>query len=179
MTLGWSREDSPVWDADKQRIIGGTPAGVFDLACSEGEALPGDWFAATDGDRVVGYGWLDVTWGGDAEVTFAVDPEQQGKGVGSWVVEQIEQEASSRGVNYVYNTVRDTHPRRDEVHDWLLVRGYQGNERDASLRKRVGLESAPRAAPAAPQPTTEMPADSRGPGHEEAGGYVDPEDHRY
>src|SRR5699024_5007607 len=84
-----------------------------------------------------GFGLLDTTWGGDAEITLAVDTECQGRGVGSFVMERLEQEARSRGINYVYNTVRDTHPQRDEVHDWLVVRGYWGNERDASLRKHV------------------------------------------
>jgi len=174
--LSWQREERPRWDGNKQRIIGGAPPGALDLDFAADSDLPGDWFAARRDGAVVGYGWLDSTWGGDIEILLAVDPEAQASGVGSFVLAQLEREAAERGTNYVYNTVRDTHPDRDAVHDWLLVRGYRGNERDAALRKRVGVvESAPAAAahrqPPAP---TAVP-----PGHEERGGYVDVEDHRY
>ena len=176
MDLSWQREERPRWDADKQRIIGGAPPGALDLDPPAGADLPGDWFAARRDGAVVGYGWLDSTWGGDTEILLAVDPAVQACGVGSFVLTQLEREAAQRGTNYVYNTVRDTHPDRDAVHDWLMVRGYRGNERDAALRKRVGrVESAPATAADRQAP---IPA-ARPPGHEESGGYVDVEDHRY
>jgi GNAT superfamily N-acetyltransferase len=180
MSLNWSHESQPRWDKDKQRIIGGAPAGALDISYSDGAELPGDWFAAVEGDQAVGYGWIDSTWGGDTEILLAVAPDAQGRGVGSFVMDRLEREAAQRGVNYVYNTVRDTHPDRDTVHDWLLVRGYRGNERDASLRKRVKLPETvdaakPVAAAAAPQPDeSALP-----PGREESGGYVDIENHQY
>ncbi len=31
MTLSWIREENPVWDKDKERVIGGAPAGALDL----------------------------------------------------------------------------------------------------------------------------------------------------
>ena len=40
--LSWIREESPVWDADKVRVIGGAPAGAFVLTFVDGESLPGD-----------------------------------------------------------------------------------------------------------------------------------------
>lgn len=180
MALSWSRESHPRWDSDKQRIIGGAPAGALDISYPDGAELPGDWFAATEGDHVVGYGWIDSTWGGDTEILLAVDPSAQGRGIGSFVMDQLEREAAQRGVNYVYNTVRETHPDRESVHDWLLVRGYRGNERDASLRKRVGLPedtvaARPTAAGGVPEPDqTVFP-----PGREESGGYVSVESHQY
>lgn len=180
MSLKWSRESRPRWDADKQRIIGGAPAGALDIGYPEGAELPGDWFAASDGDRVVGYGWMDSTWGGDTEILLAVDPDSQGKGIGSFVMGSLEQEAARRGVNYVYNTVRDSHPDRDAVHDWLMVRGYRGNERDASLRKHVATDDA---APA-PQQVAAAAASAEDqsafpPGREDSGGYVNIEQHQY
>jgi GNAT superfamily N-acetyltransferase len=178
MSLNWSHESHPRWDKDKQRIIGGAPVGALDISYPDGAELPGDWFAAAEGDQVVGYGWIDSTWGGDTEVLLAVDPDSQGRGVGSFVMDRLEREAALRGVNYVYNTVRDTHPDRDSVHDWLLVRGYRGNERDASLHKRVGVPEtvdAARPVAAAPQPDeAAFP-----PGREDSGGYVDIENHQY
>lgn len=175
MELTWRREERPRWDADKRRIIGGAAPGALDVDFPVDADLPGDWFAARRDGAVVGFGWLDSTWGGDTEILLAVAPEAQASGVGSFVLSQLEREAAERGTNYVYNTVRDSHPDRDAVYDWLMVRGYRGNERDAALRKRVGLvESAP--APAAQR--APVPA-SRPPGHEESGGYVDVEEHRY
>jgi len=176
--LTWHHEEHPAWDADKQRVIGGAPEGAFVLPFAEGDALPGEWWSARDGEHVVGYGRLDISWGGDAEVLLAVDPGSQGQGVGSFVLAGLEQEATARGINYVYNTIRE-HERRDLVHDWLVVRGFRGAV-DGDLRKRVGGTPAQpkRVAPAGAtyDPVT---AGDRGPGHEESGGYVDIDEHRY
>ncbi len=98
MTLTWVREDDPVWDADKQRVIGGAPEGTFVLSFSDGDALPGEWWSARDGEGlVVGYGRLDIGWGGDAEILLAVDPGRQQEGIGSFVLAGLEDEAGSRG----------------------------------------------------------------------------------
>lgn len=176
MSLSWSREPRPVWDEDKVRVIGGAPPGALDITHPEGEELLGDWFVASEDGRPVGYGWMDSTWGGDTEILCAVDPAEQAHGVGSFVMTHLESEAAQRGMNYVYNTVRESHPDREAVHDWLLVRGYRGNDRDESLRKRVTVGAPTETTPARePQPRlTAVP-----PGHEESGGYVDIEDHRY
>ncbi|MGO1166182.1 MAG: GNAT family N-acetyltransferase [Janibacter sp.] len=178
-SLTWEREERPVWGAEKARIVGSAPDGALALDFADGAELPGDWFVAKDGDTVVGLGFLDTTWGGDAEITLVVDADRQGKGVGSFVMDRLEQEARTRGINYVYNTVRDAHPSRDEVHDWLVVRGYWGNERDASLRKRVDEAAAEQASPATPSAPTQVPADSRSQGQEESGDYVNVESHRF
>ena len=192
--LTWTHEDSPTWDADKQRVVGSAPEGAFDLAYADGASLPGDWWAARTPDgAVLGYGWLDATWGGDAEILLAVDASSRQQGVGSFVIAQLEREAASRGLNYVYNTVRASHPERDELHDWLAVRGYRGSTADTTLRKRVGSDGSAETAPegassAEPAPSRATSAGStydpgregdRGPGHEESGGYVDVDDHRY
>jgi ribosomal protein S18 acetylase RimI-like enzyme len=203
--LTWQHEASPSWDADKRRVIGSAPAGVFDLHFREGQPLPGDWWVATAEGRVVGYGWLDATWGGDAEILLAVDATTRQQGVGSFVLSHLEDEAAARGLNYVYNTVRETHPGRDDLHDWLAVRGYRGGTSDTTLRKRVGADRQREAVgpdpsmvpPAASRPaaggaggdavpgaTGGTPYDpagegERAPGHEESGGYVDVDDHRY
>jgi len=189
--LTWTHEDSPTWDADKQRVIGSAPEGALDLSYADGDALPGDWWSACTSDgAVVGYGWLDATWGGDAEILLAVDAASQQQGVGSFVIDRLEHEAASRGLNYVYNTVRVSHPGRDDLHDWLAVRGYRGStggQGDTTLRKRVGsdVQRSPvrgDGSPAEPAPSRAYDpasAGDRAPGHEESGGYVDVDDHRY
>ena len=180
MELSWVKDDRPVWDDDKQRVIGGAPPGSLDLHHEAGSDLPGDWWAARDPeDRAVGFGWLDSTWGGDAEVLLAVDSSRQGQGVGTFILEHIEREAARKGINYVYNTVRSTHPDRDSVHDWLAVHGYQGASSDTALRKRVRDEDSAPAPARAPARSDATPLSARPPGHEETGGYVNVEDHQY
>jgi GNAT superfamily N-acetyltransferase len=178
--LSWERDDAPVWDVDKQRVIGGAPAGTFVIPFRAGDALPGEWFLARDGDEVVGYGRLDIGWGGDAEILLAVDPARQESGIGSFVLARLEDEATARGINYIYNTIRQ-HEGRELVHDWLVVRGFRG-DLDGDLRKRVGSTPAQPVRDPRPAPTTyDAGADAGGqaPGREEQGGYVDIDDHRY
>ena len=180
--LAWTREEHPVWDDDKLRVIGGAPDGAFVLPFAHGDDLPGDWWRVTDeAGAVVGYGRLDTTWGGDAEILMASDPAAQGEGVGSFVLERLEEEAESRGINYVHNTIRAEHPQRDLVHDWLVVRGFRGPV-DGDLRKRVGTTySTSSMTPHRPGETYVAAQDpaGQGPGHEDQGGYVNVEDHRY
>lgn len=180
MELSWVRDERPVWDADKERVIGGAPPGSLDLHHAPGTELTGDWWAACDPDgKVLGYGWLDSTWGGDAEVLLAVDPAVQRQGVGSFVLAHVEREAARQGINYVYNTVRSSHPQRDEVHDWLAVRGYRGSNDDTALRKRVRDEDEAPAPATTDTATATARLSARPPGHEESGGYVNIEDHQY
>jgi ribosomal protein S18 acetylase RimI-like enzyme len=140
MSLVWIEERPPVWDADKQRIIGGAPAGVFALGPFDlGDPLAGDWWRVEDEGRVVAYGWMDTVWG-DAEVLVAVDPTDQGRGVGAYVFDQLEREAAMRGLRYLHNVVRATHPDRDEVTAWLEQHGFKASS-DGLLRRRVKVPS--------------------------------------
>ena len=76
---------------------------------------------------MLGYGWMDVVWG-DAEVLLAVARDQRGRGVGSFVMEQLEREAFKRGLRYVTNVVRPTHPEKDRIVGWLEKRGFASGE---------------------------------------------------
>lgn len=181
--LVWVRDEDPVWDNDKRRIIGGAPDGAFVLPFREGDELPGEWWSAREGGAdgaVVGYGRLDISWGGDAEILLAVDRSAQQRGIGSFVLASLEAEAERRGINYVYNVIRD-HAQREYVHDWLVVRGFRGAI-DGDLRKRVVGSAEPdqegeiRQEPH-PEPASQQ--DARGPGQENQGGYVDVEEHQY
>lgn len=174
MTLMWNKQSAPIWDVDKQRIIGGAPDGAFDLDYVDGRPMAGEWWSVTDGDAVVGFGWLDIAWG-DAEILLATAPEAQNRGVGGFVLDRLEGEAARRGVNYVYNTIRSEHPQKEELRDWLESHGYSGGD-GGVLRKRVNRRAAEPVT--GPAPTFDSTVDM-GPGHEEAGGYVDPEQHRF
>lgn len=179
-TLRWTREEAPVWDADKARVIGGAPEGAFALGFAEGEELPGDWWAArSEEGAVVGYGRLDTTWGGDAEILLAVAPDRQERGVGTFILDRLEAAATDRGINYIHNRIRD-HSHRDVVHDWLVVRGFRGPV-DGDLRKRVGTTHATPTSHARTPEQYDVAADPTGqaPGREEQGGYVDVEGHQY
>jgi N-acetylglutamate synthase-like GNAT family acetyltransferase len=205
--LRWVHEDDPRWDADRERIFATVPEGVFVTASRRpGERLSSDWWRVERDGAVVGYGWLDDVWG-DAEVLLAVDAGERGAGVGGFVLRHLEEEAAARGLNYVLNVVRDTHPERASVTAWLERQGFTAAE-DGRLRKRVGgrdigqhQDGRPGATPATPpagdrqarylaereraagrpRPGIEPAAvgADRGPGEEESGGYVDPEQHRY
>jgi N-acetylglutamate synthase-like GNAT family acetyltransferase len=204
--LRWVKDDDPRWDADRERVFATIGTDVFPgLARQMGDQLPSDWWRVEDGGRVVAYGWLDDVWG-NAEILLAVDESARGTGAGAFALARLEDDAAARGLNYVVNVVRDTHPERTAVTDWFLAHGFTGTD-DGRLGKQVGDRSRDigqqqsgrpgtgRAEPpddgrrarydaerdrAAARPRVETPVGADlGPGHEESGGYVDPEQHRY
>ncbi|HEY2277225.1 MAG TPA: GNAT family N-acetyltransferase [Streptosporangiaceae bacterium] len=111
MGLHWSKEDTPRWDAGKQQMFGPAElASVGFTAPEPDEPMANEWWRVSDDDgTVLGYGWLDSEWG-DAEITFLVDPARRGAGVGAFIVNQLEAEAATRGLNYIYNVVPGSHP---------------------------------------------------------------------
>jgi N-acetylglutamate synthase-like GNAT family acetyltransferase len=135
-SLRWIHESPAYWDTAKVRIVGGAPAGVFDLRPpGEGELVPGDWWRVEDQGAVVGYGWLELTWG-DAEILLAVAPDRRGRGIGSFILENLENEAQTQGLNYLCNIVRPNHPEKMAVTRWLRERRFEEAE-DGYLRRRV------------------------------------------
>jgi len=128
----WISEGQPAhWDADKKRIVGSEAPGVFDSRYAdrrEGDVVPGRWWRCEEQDgKVIGYGWMDVVWG-DAEVLLAVSREARGRGVGSFLMEQLEREAFEHGMQYVTNVVRPTHPEKARIVAWLEKRGFHSGE---------------------------------------------------
>ena len=133
MALTWIREDTPRWDEPKRAIV------VGDLGLGElglGDLVPGEWFRAEDGGAIVGYGWMDCTWG-DAEVTIAVDSKRRRQGVGAFIVSSLAKEAAARGLNYLYNEVRPTHPDPAGLTRWLESQGFRPSG-DGLLKRFVG-----------------------------------------
>ena len=206
--LSWVKDDDPRWDTDRERVFATVGPEIFPgLTREVGARLPSDWWRVEDGGRVVGYAWLDDVWG-DAEILLAVEEAARGTGAGSFALARLEEEARARGLNYVLNVVRDTHPERTAVTAWFLAHGFAGTE-DGALRKQVRERSGDIGQHQAGRPGTgraELPDEGRrarytaerdrvsarprhddaavsgpdlGPGHEESGGYVDQEQHQY
>jgi len=205
----WVYERNPRWDADRERVFATVLEGVFRAATrTAGERLESDWWRVERDGRVVGYGWLDEVWG-DAEILLVVEQEARGSGVGGFMLQRLEQEAAARGLNYVVNVVRETHPQREQVTAWLLGHGFSGTD-DGRLRKQVGdrardigqkqdgrpgtglaplpderrqarcvVERERAASRTRPRDPESATTGDLGPGSEESGGYVDPEHHRY
>ena len=138
MGLRWSRETTPTWDGEKQRIVGGAPAGLFEALRSSapGAVLPGDWWRAERDGRVVGYGWMDVNWG-DAEILLAVDPAENRRGVGTFVLDRLDEEAARQGLRYLYNVVPEAHPDPHALAGWLERRGFRTSGEGWMLRRQV------------------------------------------
>lgn len=135
MTLEWIHETSPRWDTTKAAITDAAPKGALSVGpYPPGAPLSGEWWRVEDDGIIVAYGWMDTAWG-DAEMLLAVAPEHQGRGVGSYVIEQLSDEAAVRGLNYLMNVVRP-HPEGSRVFAWLQARGFV-NLGDGLLRRRA------------------------------------------
>jgi len=136
MGLEWIHENPAHWDASKAAIIGSVPDGVFDLGeYRPGDLVPGEWWRVETAGAVLGYGWMDCIWG-DAEILLAVDPNQRGRGVGTFVLDRLEAEAVERGLSYLLNEVRSTHPDGAGVTRWLVGRRFELFA-DGKLLRRV------------------------------------------
>jgi GNAT superfamily N-acetyltransferase len=127
MSFTWHK-DVPVWDANKERIVGNVEPGILDSRYSgvaEGAPVPCMWYRAeNEKGETVGYGWVDVVWG-DAEILLAIDKDYRGKGAGAFILDGLDKEARRMGLNYIYNVVRPSHPRGEEVTKWLTKQGFK------------------------------------------------------
>ena len=136
MALTWIAESPPRWDAGKERIVAAAPEGALKIArFSEGDPVPGEWWRVEDEGQLVGHGWMDTTWNG-AEILLAVDGAARGRGVGSFILEQLGRETAAKGLNYMFNVVQPEHPQREQVTRWLEQRGFEGSD-DGQLRRHV------------------------------------------
>jgi GNAT superfamily N-acetyltransferase len=141
MALHWVREDTPRWDAEKQKLFGPEElAAVGYEPPSPGSVIADEWWRVTDDEgAVVGYGWLDSAWG-DAEITFVVDRARRRAGIGAFIVDRLEAEAAERGLNYIYNVIPPSHPDPSGMTRWLTARGFAAGPGD--LRRRVPAAGA-------------------------------------
>ena len=135
--MNWIHENPPHWDERKTTIISDAPAGIFELANYLGSGLiPGEWWRVEDeSGSVLGYGWMDTTWG-DAEILLAVAPDARKRGVGSFILDHLEKEAATRGLRYLHNVVRPSHPDRERITRWLEQRRFAASS-EGVLRRLV------------------------------------------
>lgn len=142
MKFEWIAESPARWDAPKAEIVGGAAPGIFgEPGHADGDLVPSEWWHVEADGEIVGFGWMDVTWA-EAEILLAVAPAARGKGVGSFILDRLEDEARARGLQYLYNVVRPTHPDRDGVTRWLTARKFEAAHDDDRLVRRVG-QAAP------------------------------------
>ena len=143
MTLRWTKEDAPVWDAAKQAVFGPDGLAATGLVPpADGAPVADEWWQVTDDNgTVVGFGWLDSEWG-DAQITFLVAPARRGAGIGEFIVTRLEQEAARRGLNYIYNVVPGTHPDPAWMTGWLTGHGFALSA-SGDLRRRVRRAAQP------------------------------------
>jgi len=136
MVLHWTKENTPRWDADKQRLFGPEELAAVGITVPPpGTAIADEWWRVTDDEgTVAGYGWLDSEWG-DAEITFVVGRARRGAGIGGFIVDRLEDEAAERGLNYIYNVVPATHPDPAWMTRWLESHGFAPGHGD--LRRQV------------------------------------------
>ncbi len=142
MAFAWTKEDSPRWDVHKRRIFGPAEVAAVGLTPpADDAAIADEWWRATDeSSEVVGYGWLDSEWG-DAQISFLVAPGARGAGIGEFIVDRLEDEARSRGLNYIYNVVPGEHPDREWMTNWLIEKGFRDSGHD--LRRQVRAAATP------------------------------------
>jgi N-acetylglutamate synthase-like GNAT family acetyltransferase len=132
----WIRETPAHWDDAKARVLGDLAPALFGFGSpTSGDSLADEWWRAEQDGAVLGYGRLDDTWG-DAEILVLVDPGRRRSGVGAFILDRLEHEASSRHLNYIYNVVPDRHPDPETVTDWLVAQGFTPND-VGELRKKV------------------------------------------
>ena len=134
----WIKEKPAKWDAQKSTIIGGAPEGSLHIDdYEEGDLLSGEWWRVEDDGEIVGYGWMDLTWG-EGEILLAVHPDKQGKGIGTFIIDHLAQEASQHGLTYLYNVVLPSHPEHDKVAAWLKSRKFEASHDDDRLIRKLG-----------------------------------------
>lgn len=144
MGLSWIRENPATWDADKLRVIMGAPKGIFDERyghLSLGALVPGEWWRVERDGQTVGYGWLDAVWG-NAEVLLATADGAHRQGVGAFIVQHLDDEARSRGLNYLYNVISPSHPDADGLRLFLEAAGFVGTGSGRLFKRSTRLSES-------------------------------------
>jgi GNAT superfamily N-acetyltransferase len=133
----WIHENPPHWDETKAAIAAAAPAGSLRLPdYAIGDLVSGEWWRVEDGGEVLGYGWMDCTWG-DAEVLLVVDDASRRRGVGTFILDQLEREAARRGLHYLYNVIPEELPDREGLARWLENRRFEPDHGDRWVRRVI------------------------------------------
>ncbi|MCO4748202.1 MAG: GNAT family N-acetyltransferase [Proteobacteria bacterium] len=134
MSLTWTAEGLATWDAAKANIIADAPAGAFpDLdGIGDGDMLGAEWWRVESDGTTVGYGWLDASWGW-APILLAVKADQRKSGVGAFIIENLQNEARTRGLAYLFNVIPATHPDKEGVTAFLAAQGFEPAPSDPTM----------------------------------------------
>jgi len=138
VSTDWLPEPKPArFDDAKRAFFAQLPDGAVRVQPA-GELLPGTWWRLEHDGDVVGYGWMDVTWG-DAQILLAVHPERQREGLGAVILDHLEAEAHAAGLGYLFNTIPADHPDPEGARAFLTGHGFEASGLDGSLlRRKVG-----------------------------------------
>jgi len=131
----WYAEPKPArYDDAKRAFFARLPEGAVHVQPA-GELLPGTWWRLEDEGEVVGYGWMDVTWG-DAQILLAVHPDRQRRGLGGEILDHLEAEAHTSGLGYLFNTIPADHPDPEGARAFLEEQGFVASGLDGTLLRR-------------------------------------------
>ncbi|MFE4354013.1 GNAT family N-acetyltransferase [Peribacillus butanolivorans] len=119
------KEENPIWDIEKENIVGKVEGGTFNLDNLEvGTQLHQEWWKLIDdNDRVLGFGWINYE-NGDFEISLAVHKDYQGSGSGSIIIEGLESIAKEKGFNKTVAIVKKTNPNSLKMIKWLYQKKY-------------------------------------------------------
>lgn len=127
--MRWINELHAAWDGDKQRLIGDAPSGTFNgdyATLVQGSTAAGQWWRVDDSDRTVGYGCLRRRHDG-AELLLVTAAAERGRGVGDFILRQLAQEATDRGLERLFVHVSPRHPDARRLSNWLCHRGFRAS----------------------------------------------------
>lgn len=118
-------------------LLGSTDYSLADLEEEWRQLDPHDRFVVTDGAELVGYGTVEVR-PGHGQADGYVHPRHFGRGVGAFLVRELEQNLAGRGVTRVQNAALHADVR---AHELLDAQGYSEIRRFWQMR--IGLASEP------------------------------------
>lgn len=125
MLVSLVREENPVWTEHKQNLLNRYPERfVVDEHVRLGGPLTGIWLEVhVDGQRD-GYGWLtkpeDMP---GLEVQLCL--ENPGQGTGTHALRQLEEYATSMGVDVLSGVLRSGNEFREKLLTWLESTGFE------------------------------------------------------
>ena len=120
-------------------LLGSTDYSLDDLHDEWRDIAPEDRFLVEDDGTVVGYGTIELN-PQHGQSDGYVHPAHFGRGVGSFVVRELEQRLAERGVTRVQNAALVLDPR---AHELLRAQGYKEIRRFWHMR--IELEQEPPA----------------------------------
>jgi mycothiol synthase len=138
-------------------LLGSTDYTVADLVDEWREIDPADRWVALDGDRIVGYATLEKT-ASHVQTDGYVHPDHLGRGLGSFLVAELERAAAARGAGRVQTAtlVEDT-----RAHDLLARLGYDEIRRFWQMRIELAAEPEPPVWPEGLAVSRFDPADAK------------------